>query len=120
MAGQKASLQAKKERLYVGKPTREELGYYKLTKFTARMNQFRGIQVRFIEQFGGPHHRNGPKLGRLNIESFVTFLLNLASLRPRQRGLKTTYSLHVIGPFLHGNPYPSQATILNSLGRAVT
>ena len=103
MAGQKASLQAKKERLYVGKPTREELGYCKLPKFTARMKQFRGIQVRFIEQFGGPNHRNGPKLRRLNIESFVTFLLNLASLRPRQRGLETTYSLHVIGRCL-GTP----------------
>ena len=66
-------------------------------------NQFRGIQVRFIEQFGGPNHWNGPKLGRLNIESFVTFLLNLASLRPRQRGLETTYSLHVIGRCL-GTP----------------
>ena len=67
------------------------------------MNQFRGIQVRFVEQFGGPNHRNGPKSGRLTIESFVTFLLNLASLRPQQRGLETTYSLHVIGRCL-GTP----------------
>ena len=37
------------------------------------------------------------------MELFVTFLLNLASLRPRQRGLETTYSLHVIGRCL-GTP----------------
>ena len=43
----------------MGKPKREELGYCKLPKFTARINQFRGIQVRFVEQFGGPNHRNG-------------------------------------------------------------
>ena len=43
----------------MGKPKREELGYCKLPKFTARINQFRGIQVRFVEQFAGPNHRNG-------------------------------------------------------------
>ena len=43
----------------MGKPKREELRYCKLPKFTARINQFRGIQVRFVEQFGGPNHRNG-------------------------------------------------------------
>ena len=31
------------------------------------------------------------------MELFVTFLLNLAGLRPRQRGLETIYLLHVIG-----------------------
>ena len=30
------------------------------------------------------------------MELFVTFLLNLAGLRPRQRGLETTYPLRVI------------------------
>ena len=37
------------------------------------------------------------------MELFVTFLLNLAGLRPRQRGLETTYPLHVIGRCL-GTP----------------
>ena len=30
------------------------------------------------------------------MEFCVTFLLNLAGLRPRQRGLETTYPLHVM------------------------
>ena len=37
------------------------------------------------------------------MEFCVTFLLNLAGLRPRQRGLETTYPLHVIGRCL-GTP----------------
>ena len=56
-----------------GKAHERRTGICKLPQFTVQMNQF------------------------------VTFLLNLAGLRPRQRGLETTYPLHVIGRCL-GTP----------------
>ena len=70
MAGQKASLQANNGRAlqdiakqgYTWKSPRGK--NWDIVSFQSSLREWSGIQVRFVEQFGGPNHRNGPKLRR--------------------------------------------------------